>query len=269
MYSYHWSRELGYPIFADSAHKPIYQVVFVSHKRCTSLNCTLDSNIRYTNYQGRINPFPDLTDGGVWTLNRSYIKRQNIFKDYVFDWSDSLVVAMYSQCDELASKDMGCCMNYMLDFQKEYADAVNAYQNLYYSVNGGVNPYRVQADSVESYYCLDDDGDEILNWNDSGSYESRSYNSMKINITTFKRLYEQLTTSTQNPQRIALPKVLAKGRSIQIENLNGQTAIVILDVQGRVMKSVPATSANMNIPIPYTGRYFVKIGNSITAIDVK
>lgn len=27
--THHWSRDIGYPVFADSAHKPIYQVVFI------------------------------------------------------------------------------------------------------------------------------------------------------------------------------------------------------------------------------------------------
>ena len=43
-YYYHWSRDDGYPIFADSLHNPIYQITFVTKNNCSSLNCDADSS---------------------------------------------------------------------------------------------------------------------------------------------------------------------------------------------------------------------------------
>ena len=337
--TYHWSREIGYPVFADSAHKPIYQVVFISHKKCSSSSCELDSNKRYTNYKGLINFFPELADGGNWILGgQAWIKRNNssISKNFVFGWSDSLVVASYPKCNDFASTDMGCCMTYMLDFQEEYADAYNRYIDKFsqvYEEQYGSNPNytHFSKDSIAMNYCLDDNKNGLLNWKDSSSTSYSSYNTMKSSIVSYNNAYNQLLSSSSTKQTnlssssngqtqnivkskdllpncnskrvgeiyyvenedadykcvdykwvnmselLALPnvyrimqaKVFADGRTIRVEKLNNAERIVVLDVQGRVVKKVADCSANMNIFVPFAGRYFVMVGKTITAVDIK
>ena len=63
--------------------------------------------------------------------------------------------------------------------------------------------------------------------------------------------------------------VFAKEHSIQIEKINGRERMIVLDVQGRIVKSVLCSSSSIKVPMPYAGRYFVLIGKSITAVDVK
>lgn len=333
----HWSREDEYPIFADSMHKPISQVVFISHKKCSLSSCELDSNNRYTNYKGLINSFPELTDG-VWTLlSQMYITRNtpSLDKNFVFGWQDSLVVASYQNCDDLASTDMGCCMNYMLDIKEEYADAYNRYFDKYEQLYGNYPNYytHVTKDSVNMYFCQDSNNNGVIDWNDANSpssYAYSQYNSMKKNIEIYNEAYNQLLSSSSiagvsnsssssennqktvkrkddlpncnskrfediyyveeedadykcvdykwvnlsNPQAISninlatLPKVFAKEHSIQIEQMNGHERIIVLDVQGRIVKNVSGSSS-MNVFIPYAGRYFVMIEKSVIAIDIK
>ena len=336
--TYHWSRDDGYPIFMDTEHNSIYQVVFISHKKCSSLNCELDSAKYYTNYKGLINPFPQLNDSSIWVLdNQTYIKRNNpsVPENYKFDWSDSLVFATYKNCNELASIDMGCCMNYMLDFQEEYADSYNRYierfSQIYESQYGTSPNYTyLSKDSIAMNYCLDDDKDGILNWNDSNSYSYTSYNSMKNNITTYENMYNQLLSSSSiavtlsssseeqnqnivksknllpncnskrvneiyyvenedsdykcvdykwvnmsellalpNVYRAMPPKVFTDGRTIRVEELNNGERIVVLDAQGRVIRKVVDYSANMDIFVSVAGKYFVMVGKTITAVNIK
>ena len=337
--TYHWSRETGYPVFADSAHKPVYQVVFVSHKNCSSSSCQLDSNKRYTNYKGLINSFPELADGGNWILGgQAWIKRNNssISKNFVFGWSDSLVVASYPKCNDFASTDMGCCMTYMLDFQEEYADAYNRYidkfSQVYEEQHGNKPDYtHFSKDSIAMSYCLDDNKNGLLNWIDSSSSAFSSYNNMKSNIVSFNNMYNQFLSSSstkqtnlssssngltqntvkskeqlpncnskrvneiyyvenedvdykcvdykwvnmsellalQNVYRAPRPKAFANGRTIKIEKLNNGERIVVLDAQGRIIKKVVDCSTNMDIFVSIAGRYFVMIGKTIMAVDIK
>ena len=327
----HWSRDDGYPIFADSVHNPIYQVIFTSHKKCSSLSCELDSNKRYTTYKGLVSSIPELTDGNIWVLqNQGYMKKytSSNLKSYEFGWSDSLVVALYKNCNDLASTDIGCCVNYMFEFQEEYANAYNRYIDML----GHSDYTHVSKDAVAMNYCLDDNNDGVLNWNDSSSYLHTLYNSQKNNIATYNGLYNQSMSSSSvnqtnvssssngqsenivqvkdelpncnskrfgvvyyveeddadykcedykwinlsNPQTVSnasinmvfLPKVFAKERSIQIENMSSRERIVILDVQGRIVKNVLASSS-MKIPVSFACRYYVMIGKTIMAIDIK
>lgn len=288
----HWSRDVGYPIFKDSVHNPIYQITFISHKKCSSTSCELDSVKRYTNYKRLIDPFSQLNDGSIWILdNQLFIKRNSpsISKDYKFDWSDSLVIATYKKCNDLASTDMGCCINYMLDFQEEYANAYNTYierfSQVYEDLYGNTPNYTYfSKDSIAMSYCLDDNGDGLLNWSDSSSRSYTSYNTMKTSIASYKQAYNQLLSSSSfagtsssssnsqailNARALFMPKVFVNGRFIQIENMNSREKIVVFDAQGRIVKKLPNPSSKMYVNVPFAGRYFVMIGKSITAIDVK
>lgn len=332
--TYHWSRDIGYPVFADSAHKPIYQVVFISHKICSSSSCELDSNKRYTNYRGLINSFPELADGSSWVMGgRAWIKRKNssISNNFVFSWSDSLVIASYPKCNDFASTDMGCCMTYMLDFQEEYANAYNRYIDKFsqvYEEQYGSNPNytHFSKDSIAMDYCLDDDKNGLLNWNDPNSTSYSSYNTMKSSIESYNNAYNQLLSSWNqssssngqiqnivksrdqlpncnskrvneiyyvenedsdykcvdykwvnmsellvlpNVYRVMQAKVFTDGRIIRIEKLNNDERIVVLDAQGRVIKKIIDCSANMDIFISVAGKYFVMVGKTITAVNIK
>ena len=332
--THHWSRDIGYPVFADSAHKPIYQVVFISHKKCSSSSCELDSNKRYTNYRGLINSFPELADGSSWVMGgQAWIKRKNssISNNFVFSWSDSLVIASYPKCNDFASTDMGCCMTYMLDFQEEYADAYNRYIDKFsqvYEEQYGSNPNytHFSKDSIAMNYCLDDDKNGLLNWNDPNSTSYSSYNTMKSSIVSYNNAYNQLLSSWNqssssngqiqnivksrdqlpncnskrvneiyyvenedsdykcvdykwvnmsellvlpNIYRVMQPKVFTDGRIIRIEKLNNDERIVVFDAQGRVIKKIIDCSANMDIFVSAAGKYFVMVGKTITAVNIK
>ncbi len=61
-----WSRDsVGYPIFADSLHKPIYKVVFDDEK---------DSVVRFTNYKGLV-PFPKDPEPPIGKLFAGWITK--------------------------------------------------------------------------------------------------------------------------------------------------------------------------------------------------
>ena len=133
---------------------------------------------------------------------QAWIKRKNssISNNFVFSWSDSLVIASYPKCNDFASTDMGCCMTYMLDFQEEYADAYNRYIDKFsqvYEEQYGSNPNytHFSKDSIAMNYCLDDDKNGLLNWNDPNSTSYSSYNTMKSSIVSYNNAYNQLLSS--------------------------------------------------------------------------
>ena len=184
---------------------------------------------------------------------------------------------------------MGCCINYMLDFQEEYANAYNTYierfSQVYEDLYGNTPNYTYfSKDSIAMSYCLDDNGDGLLNWSDSSSRSYTSYNTMKTSIASYKQAYNQLLSSSSfagtsssssnsqailNARALFMPKVFVNGRFIQIENMNSREKIVVFDAQGRIVKKLPNPSSKMYVNVPFAGRYFVMIGKSITAIDVK
>ena len=73
----------------------------------------------------------------------------------------------------------------------------------------------------------------------------------------------------QNVYRAPRPKAFANGRTIKIEKLNNGERIVVLDAQGRIIKKVVDCSTNMDIFVSIAGRYFVMIGKTIMAVDIK
>ena len=94
----HWSREEGYPIFSDSVHKPIYQVLFVR-----SVNDTI---YKWTNYKGQITSIPKLDGNKIWD--------DFVDENSVFDWEDSVVIAkcVYSSSSSMNSSSSANVLYY-------------------------------------------------------------------------------------------------------------------------------------------------------------
>ena len=228
---YHWSRDDGYPIFADSLHNPIYQITFVTKNNCSVLNCDADSSKRYTNYKGFVDSIPELTEDYIWVINNRKFNTLDL-KKYVFSWQDTLVVASYQNLSSSSSNQ-----NNVSSSSKE--NIVRAKDEL---PNCNSKRFGIV------YYVEEDDSD----------YKCEDYKWISLSNPQ----------TISNVDMVFLPKVFANGQSIWIENMNSRERIVVFDAQGRIVKNTMVPSS-MKIPVPFAGRYFVMIGKSIMAIDVK
>lgn len=232
----HWSRDDGYPIIADSEHNPIYQITFVTKNNCSSLNCDADSSKQYTNYKGFVDSIPELTEDYIWVIDNRNFSTLDL-KKYVFNWQDTLVVATNQNISSSSSNQT-----------EASSSSGEQSENIVQVKDDLPNCNSKRFDVV--YYVEEDDAD----------YKCVDYKWINLSNPQI--------VSNANIDRIFLPKVFAKERSIQIENMSSGKRIVVLDVQGRIIKKVLASSG-MKVSMPYAGRYFVLIGKSITAVDVK
>lgn len=260
----HWSREYGYPMFMDSSHSAIYKIAFIWHNpNYCSMLCQCNQNIsyHYTNYKSLVDPFPQSKDISKWLVpsrNQVVHGNQPVFNNYVFNWFDTLVVATYQECDDYASTDIGCCLSYMLDFQKEYASMMNQYYNQDF----------LSRDSIDLSYCLDDNKNGTLNWNDPSSQLSNVYQSM-VNLIESVKPYINPNPDALVTNNIPIFYITVEGHGIQITNAKIGSAYAVFDMQGRVLKKGRVQSANFNIPVNMAGNYLVWVGNRTQQIIIK
>ena len=285
----HWTRDTAYPIFSDSI-QPIYRVVFVWHKSkiCNKESCALDSVVQYTDSKGLVKQFPQLDGVGKWFVpkmdnSHSYLSTSDtISKNHKFSWKDSLVVALYSDCnDSNAAVDLGCCINYMLEFQKEYAKAFNARYG------------KIDSGKIYSGYCQDENEDGILNWNDSTSSWFSMYASMERTIESIHVVEsssgessysssEVLNHSSSSSEPISSEtilnvvenadngiKVVNVDRSIYILSGSVGNSYSIMDIQGRVIKKGYVKSKMFVIKMPMTGDFIIRIGYQLRRIYIR
>ena len=299
----HWSRENDYPIFSDSTHAPIYKITFITHKSnsCTDKYiCELNSTNKFTNFNGNIDNFPLLQENAYWVLfdiRREY-KMFPIQHNHTFDWKDSLVVASYKNCNEFASTNTSCCINYMLDFEKEYASIMNPYYM------GRYPSYHYSPDTTDSQYCLDKNQNELLDWNDSSSNWHTSFLSRKAELDEIKQnLYSSsevgnTSSSTESISSSSLNNEKSSSSSKRISSSSTKTELIpiispaqfaihihthtlqistapigsiyaIFDMQGRILKKGLVESENFNIAMSQAGSYIIRVGNQTQRISVK
>ncbi|MDY6264994.1 MAG: hypothetical protein SPM09_11350 [Fibrobacter sp.] len=287
-----WTRESGYPIFSDSIN-PIYRVVFVWHKTksCDENGCELDSVVKYTDYNGTIKPFPQIDNVEKWFVTKDNARlnmstNDFIMQDHKFTWEDSLIVAVYSDCDDFADKDMGCCINYMFAFQREYAKVMNPRYG-----------WNLDPKSVSNGYCLDENDNGVLNWKDSSSSwytmylsmdntmtsilnarssssEMSSANVLDVSSSSLSQISDSLKSSSSNEilsssgttaYVVSMSKgdfdVIGIGKCIHIISAPFGNSYSIMDLQGRVLKGGYVKSKEFSITLSVAGTYIVRIGN--------
>lgn len=274
----HWSRDSSYPVFSDSIHHRIYQTLFISHKENLCSNdytCILDTIKKY--YKGTADSIPALQNGKWVLFGEPYMTPLN--DNYKLNWMDKLIIASYPNCNEFAETNTGCCINYILEFQKNYANEMNHY----YTQNGNQH-YRISADSAYTNFCLDDNNNGILNWNDSTNYWYTYFKSMENDLNSAKTNKSsssmnscsstKTSSSSTKMNFISIASstpfaIHIHAHTLQISTAPIGTIYAILDLQGRVLKKGRVTSENFNITMSQAGSYIIRVGNHTQRISVK
>lgn len=252
----HWSRENEYPIFSDSIHNPIIQVSFVNGN---------DTTIHYTDYSKKINPFPSINIDpflGWFKYNpNGYMSKDKLISsNNSFEWSDSIVVALFKGDEEKGKELFAYCIDYMLDYQKEYAKIMREYY-----LHEGLSTTGIREDSIPVVYCLDDNNDGILNWSDpssnSYSYLAAEKKSLEIAKQTVKIDYHH--------HRHIDFSAIAYNKIIQISCNSKGKDYTLFDMQGRIIRNGIVSSSKFNISVQNSGNYIILIGNTSQQIVVR
>lgn len=63
--------------------------------------------------------------------------------------------------------------------------------------------------------------------------------------------------------------VTTSGRTLQISGASAGSEVYVLDLQGRMIASAKITQANVNLSVPSSGRYMVRVSNQVKLVNVK
>jgi hypothetical protein len=58
-------------------------------------------------------------------------------------------------------------------------------------------------------------------------------------------------------------------RNIAVSGLSGNRPVLVMDMQGRLVKSVRAHGPSVNIAVPRAGRYIVRSGSQARVVTVR
>ena len=298
----HWSRGSKYPIFEDSLHNPIYKVLFVNKD---------DSTFLYTDSSSHIKNIP-ITDGATWHSWNSYYYMSDmriIDNNSIFSWSDSLIIAVYSNCNINIESDIGCCMGYFLDLYSKWKNECNrsggefAFTYKYYCTdydsNGtmdGLDPSSYIYSTVELHKNkLQTCNDEVssssslggtyssTSTQQSSAYESSSStsHSSALGSSSSKNSStssEFISSSSESENNITitgstiLPPsyvISTNRKQIQIYGLERGTPYALFDMQGRLLRRGTALSTKAKINVSSNGSYIIKIKNHIRLVKIK
>lgn len=291
--SIHWSHDSSYPIFTDSIHNPIYRITFIFQEEnsCSeNFICKLDTIAKYTNYKGILDSFPQL-ENGRWTLfNNSYTTYiKPIDEKHKFNHTDTLIVASYQNCNEHASTNIGCCINYMLDFETEYASLTDFFEA---ETKNGKTYYRLSSNIIQPSLCYDDNHNGLLNWKDSTSYIFEYFQLLEADYQNLKYGNSSCSATNSSSSRGLSSSSKAKSsssiktnftpivlstpfaihafeRTLQISAAPIGSTYAIFDMQGRILKKGLVESDNFNITMSQAGNYIIQIRNHTQRINVK
>ncbi|MBQ5463493.1 MAG: hypothetical protein IIT53_05625, partial [Fibrobacter sp.] len=68
--------------------------------------------------------------------------------------------------------------------------------------------------------------------------------------------------------KVAPLNVQVVARNIAVSGLSGNRPVLVMDMQGRLVKSVRAHGPSVNIAVPRAGRYIVRCGSLVHVVSV-
>lgn len=251
-----WSRESGYPIFADSAYAPIRKITFIAAN---------DTFYRYTDYTGKatrptIGKWGERTFIG-WYAPSSYFElKDSITANFFYD-KDQTITGLFTKDESLVQTEMNSCLLEYIDQYNKMVEKCNEYGMLL----NGTAPNKATTQLLLDY-CKDDDGNGILNMYDEGDVSNKTYNLYLAQTKTCEEQIERLKTTTSLnafTKFSAEFSVSAGTRSIRIQNAPVNSAYAVFDMQGRILANGTVQSADFEIATANPGNYLVRIGSQV------
>ena len=231
-----WSRDsVGYPIFADSLHKPIYKVVFDNGR--DSMDC-------FTNYKGLI-PFPD----DPWQPGKLF---RGWFTDDG-DKIDNLTIFSKDQTVHAAYTDLYFSIRF---FDSDWSLLDSQYVKYgEFPVYGGPIPKKTSSGKYEYVFS---------GWSPTLKAVTGA--------VTYTAVFDSTRIIPQAvPVTVPSPawSVTAAGRNFQIHAAPVGKSYALFDLQGKVLAKGRIESSEMTISAPRAGSYIVRIGNRSVRMNAK
>lgn len=231
-----WSRDsVGYPIFADSLHKPIYKVVFDNGR--DSMDC-------FTNYKGLI-PFPD----DPWQPGKLF---RGWFTDDG-DKIDNLTIFSKDQTVHAAYTDLYFSIRF---FDSDWSLLDSQYVKYgEFPVYGGPIPKKTSSGKYEYVFS---------GWSPTLKAVTGA--------VTYTAVFDSTRIIPQAvPVTVPSPtwSVTVSGRNFQIHAAPVGKSYALFDLQGKVLAKGRIESSEMTISAPRAGSYIVRIGNRSIRMNAK
>ncbi|PBC74590.1 GLUG motif-containing protein [Fibrobacter sp. NR9] len=232
-----WSRDsVGYPIFADSLHKPIYKVVFDNGR--DSMDC-------FTNYKGLI-PFPSDPD-----------QPGKLFRGWFTDDGDkidNLTIFSKDQTVHAAYTDLYFSIRF---FDSDWSLLDSQYVKYgEFPVYGGPIPKKTSSGKYEYVFS---------GWSPTLKAVTGAVTYTAVFDST--RIIPQAVPVTVpfSPTR----SVTASGRNFQIHAAPVGKSYALFDLQGKVLAKGRIESSEMTISAPRAGSYIIRVGNRSVRMNAR
>mgnify|MGYP004564667901 CR=1 FL=1 len=231
-----WSRDsVGYPIFTDSLHRPIYKVVFDNGR--DSMDC-------FTNYKGLI-PFPY----DPWQPGK-------LFKGWFTEDGnkiDNLTVFSKDQTVHAVYTDLYFSIRF---FDSDWSLLDSQYVKYgEFPVYSGPIPKKTSSGKYEYVFS---------GW--SPTLKAVTGPATYTVVFDSTRIIPQAI-----PVTVASPawSVTASGRNLQIHAAPVGKSYALFDLQGKVLAKGRVESLEMTISAPRAGSYIVRVGNHSVRVNAK
>ena len=231
-----WSRDsVGYPIFADSLHKPIYKVVFDNGR--DSMDC-------FTNYKGLI-PFPD----DPWQPGKLF---RGWFTDDG-DKIDNLTIFSKDQTVHAAYTDLYFSIRF---FDSDWSLLDSQYVKYgEFPVYGGPIPKKTSSGKYEYVFS---------GWSPTLKAVTGA--------VTYTAVFDSTRIIPQAvPVTVAAPtwSVTISGRNFQIHSAPVGKSYALFDLQGKVLAKGRVESPEMTLSAPRAGSYIIRVGERSVRMNAR
>ena len=249
-----WSRNGGYPIFANATYLPIYKVVF---------NDDGATSNRYTDYRGQVSfpGDPEPAEGymfsGWYNAENVKVKASTVFS------ADQTLNAVY---EELILR-----LVFIYGDSGEILDTAKVEKNEKFVLPEA--PEKKGYEFVGWY----DDGDKFLgNPGDTITVTDdlkilAKYEEIKLSSSSSAAQSSSSSEGSEALRFAALPHfgLQVQNRTVLVRNVRVGENFAVLDMQGRVLRRGIANSAELSFDVQNAGTYIVRMGTESLRVRIK